>query len=310
MSASAPRRSWPKVGSSRQTTSRCSPSTEATDRRRCWPPESRKGFASARSTRSKRASISSTARSTRASSAPSRRMPWASSSRTVGSRNWCSGFCMTRVTALPGRPGRRGLPATVTSPTVHASRPASALRSVDLPEPLIPTTARTSPRLRVRCTPWSTSWRRLPRPRGTERSWATRTGSSSWAVPSAPPRGAGSSAGAGRVGSAQRADGAAASSRAASSSVSGKALSRPALAAVSPRPVRRWCRRTAVGRRMPAAARASPWTSKTSVGGPVAMVSPSASRAMTRSTAPMSSSRSCSTTRTAVPRSFRAGRRA
>ena len=80
-------------------------------------------------------------------------------------------------------PTSTGLPSSLTDPWVGRSCPASSLATVDLPEPLSPTSATTAPRYRpndtflAACSTWPwPSLKSLPRPTASSASGPLRGG--------------------------------------------------------------------------------------------------------------------------------------
>ena len=157
------RASCPKVGSSSTSTRGRAASTAPTDSRRCSPPDRVYGLALASGARPSRSSSSPTRASTCTAGTPARRGPTASSSATVVATTWCSGSWKTvpiRVTSSRGRHRWGAVPrapaasagAATTSPAAGGCRPARVSASVDLPEPLSPSTHVTDPAATARST--------------------------------------------------------------------------------------------------------------------------------------------------------------
>ena len=154
-------RSWPKVGSSRISSSGALMRAVATDRRRFSPPDSVIGLARASLVRPRASRCSSTRGAISSSVMPTARGPMASSSATVEARNWYSGSWKTMdmrpSSRLLGQPwGSPAVPSAVSTSTVPSRggrRPASVSANVDFPAPFAPTMQVDTPRSIVRSMP-------------------------------------------------------------------------------------------------------------------------------------------------------------
>ena len=151
----------PRLGSSRTMTDGSAMSARARQHR-CSPPES---APAGRLIRSARRGKSSRAAARRAAYPLSRirtHPPRARLSSTVsdGKTSRFSGTCVSPRAAICSAPSRvTSSPPSVTVPAVGRSSPETDRRSVDLPAPLAPTTATSSPGSTVTVTSWSTSRR-------------------------------------------------------------------------------------------------------------------------------------------------------
>ena len=152
-------RSTPAVGSSRNSRSGCPASARAISTRCCWPPESVETPSRARSARPTTSRASSTAaRSARDSGRSSRRRdsrPEATTSRTeAGTPDAAPGALRDEADALPVVELRRRGCRRAAARRGRAGRsPITVRTSVDLPEPLAPSRATTSPAGTVRSMP-------------------------------------------------------------------------------------------------------------------------------------------------------------
>ena len=144
------------VGSSKSSTSGFMTSTEAIATRFFWPPESWNGARSASSAMSSIASTSSTRASVSSLAQPSCRRPKATSSRTVGGEDLRVGVledeadpgaeARGELLVLQGVLGDRLRRRRGRCRTSGKTSPSRTLSSVDLPQPLAPSSATFSPR--------------------------------------------------------------------------------------------------------------------------------------------------------------------
>src|SRR5690606_28052108 len=182
--------STPDVGSSRTSRSGSPARARAMSTRCCWPPDRVATGSRSRSVSPTAASAAATARrsSWRAGRNGRRRAsrPAATTSPTVaGTPPAAPTRCGTNPIRCRCRNRVTGTPNSAARPDRSGISPSAALTSVDLPEPLSPRIATTSPGTTVRLTPCSTG--RSPYPATASDRCTTGTVTRIPALPSVPP---------------------------------------------------------------------------------------------------------------------------